>query len=332
MKYIISYQEQSKNICFDELKKLNANFKEIEPLNNSQSLIQLNLPKQEFSRLVKSTPIIFLRHIFSVEYEFAKPFNATKFVKTLELQLDKTKTFSIQFLTNINHKNCETNTQKLAEMLVSKNYLLNVKEPNQIVSVFETENTIYAGIGNIQTNLSSFKAGMPHFSKINNFISRAEFKLLEAIDLANINLSNMKFGADLGASPGGWTKVLANNNIKTHAIDPANLSQDIKNNKNVQHFRMTTEEYLKRFSYKNFDIVVNDMKMDIVLSTDIILDFFQRINNNGIVIMTFKLSKNYNYKQIINCLNKLKQKYTPILARQLFHNRSEITIVLKKNV
>lgn len=332
MKYIISFQEQSKDICFAELKKINANFKEIESLNSNQSLIQLNLPKQELCKIVKTQPIIFLRHIFSVEFEMQKPINLTNFVNNLSKQLNIDKSFSIQFLTNISHNLCQITTQDLANMLTIKNFCLNVKNPEQIISVFETKNSVYAGIGNEQTNLSNFKAGMPHFSKKNNFISRAEYKLLEAIDLAKINITNMKLAADLGAAPGGWTKVLANNNIKTHAIDPASLSPDIKNNKNVQHFRMTTEEYLKRFSYKNFDIIVNDMKMDINLSTDIILNFYDRLNSCGLVIMTFKLTKKISYNQIIQCIKKLQQKYKIILSRQLFHNRSEITVILQKNI
>ena len=143
-------------------------------------------------------------------------------------------------------------------------------------------------------------------------------------------MSNINFACDLGAAPGGWTKVLASANVKTHAIDPASLSPEVLKNSNVQHFRMTTEEYLRKFNHSNFDIIVNDMKRDFSLSSKIILDFYDRLNSGGIFVTTFKLAKNFSYKKISEALNSLTLKYSLVLARQLFHNRSEITVVLKK--
>ena len=331
MKYIISYNEQSKGICFNELKNIHANFKELISLNSEQSIIQLNIPEQELSSLIKKNPIIFTRHIFAIHEELSKPINETEFTNKIINKLNDTKTFSIQFMTNLNRNNCEINVQLIADKICLNNFILNVKNPEQIVSIFETDDKIYLGFGNENTNLSSYKAGMPHFSKKDEFVSRAEYKLLEAINLCKIDLSAMKLGADLGSAPGGWTKVLANHNIETHSIDPASLNPEIKAMPNVKYFRMTTEAYLKKYDYSNFDIVVNDMKMDIVLSTQIIMDFYDRIANKGYVVMTFKLAKNFSYANIVKCLNKLKQKYAIILARQLFHNRSEITVVLQKS-
>ncbi len=331
MKYIISYQSQSKKICFDELSKLNANFKEILTLNDNQSLVQINLPKQELASMVLHSPLIFVRHLIAVENELKKPINYDNLIDLFFKKLNTNKTFSIQFLTNINRENCEINVEELSNKIIMQGFQLNVKNPEQIISIFENKDTIFIGIGNTQTNLSSFKAGMPHFSKKDEFISRAEYKLLEAIDLCSIDLTKMKLGADLGSAPGGWTKVLSSHNIYVHSIDPASLAVEVRALSNVKHFRMTTQEYLQRYNYKNFDIVVNDMKMDIVLSTQIIMDFYDRIANNGYVVMTFKLAKNFSYANIIKCINKLKQKYNLILARQLFHNRSEITVVLQKS-
>lgn len=330
MKYIITYQEQSKNICFNELKKLNANFKEVLALNECQSLIQLNLPENEFAQNVLLTPIIFIRHIMSINYEFEKPVNNNDILKNIFARLNPSKSFSIQFLCNIQRDNCKINIQELAKYIEEKSYILNVKKPQQIVSIFETSTNIYIGIGDEYQNLSTYKAGQPHFSKNFEFVSRAEYKLLEALNLCKIDLSNLKLGADLGSAPGGWTKVLASHNINTHSIDPASLAPDIKAMSNVKYFRMTTQEYLQKYDYDNFDIIVNDMKMDIFPSTQIIMDFYPRLAPNGYVVMTFKLAKNFKYNDIISCINTLKKKYTLLLARQLFHNRSEITVVLKK--
>lgn len=330
MKYIITYQEQSKKLCLAELKKLNANFKELLPLNEYQSLIQLNLPEKEFANNVVDIPLIFVRHIISVNFEFEKQVNMEEILKNIIARLNKNKTFSIQFLTNTQRDDCKINVQSLAGNIEKNGYVLNVKMPQQIVSIYETTEKIYLGFGDENQNLSTYKAGQPHFSKNFEFVSRAEYKLLEALNLCKIDLSKFSKGADLGSAPGGWTKVLASNNINTHSIDPASLAPDIKAMSNVKHFRMTTQEYLQKYNYDNFDIIVNDMKMDIFPSTQIILDFYPRLATNGYVVMTFKLAKNFKYNDIITCINNLKKKYTLLLARQLFHNRSEITVVLKK--
>lgn len=329
MKYIITFNEQSKNLCFNELKSLNANFCELTSLTAEQSLVQIDLLPNSLAEQIYSKPCIFVRHIFCVDDEYKKDeINVLK--NNLLLKLNAKKSFSVQFQTNINHSQCQTNVQQLADFLQQNGNSLNVKNPEQIVSIYETQNCIYCGLGTPWLNLSSFKAGMPHFSKKSAFVSRAEYKLLEAINLCNINLGALKFGADLGSAPGGWTKVLSSFGITTHSIDPASLSPEVKALPNVKHFRMTTEIYLQKFNYSNFDIVINDMKMDIFLSSQIILDFHSRITNGGFVIMTFKLAKNFKYNQIIQCIQKLQEKYKLILARQLFHNRSEITVVLQK--
>ncbi|MBE7082605.1 MAG: hypothetical protein E7378_02905 [Clostridiales bacterium] len=330
MKYIITYNEQAKDLCFMELNKLNKNFDEIQALSNEQSLINIDLELNEFSDIIKNMPIIFLRHIFLVDKIFAKPLNQSEIINLIINNLNINNSYSIQYLSNINFENRAINIGEISEYLNNKNYILNVKNPEQIVSVYETELALMVGFGSSKTNLSRFKGGMPHFSKKQQFVSRAEYKLIEALDLCDINLENMSFACDLGAAPGGWTKVLASANIKTHAIDPASLSPEVLKNENVQHFRMTTEEYLRRFDHSNFDIIVNDMKMDCSLSSKIILDFYDRLNAGGVVVTTFKLAKNFSYKKVSEALAQLTSKYSLVLARQLFHNRSEITVVLKK--
>lgn len=331
MKYIISYNEQSKELCYNELASLNLSFQIIRELNNSQSIVSLCASNLEFLNLIKYKPLIFVRHIIMIENQFSKDANSQTLTDYIKDKLNKKQTYSLQYQTNISFKDKTFNLEEVSNNLNTLGYTLNVKQPDQIVSIYETENSYYISVANKELNLSSYKGGMPHFSKKQEFISRAEYKLQEVINILNLDLTTMKLGADLGSAPGGWTKVLANSGMQVHSIDPANLNKTILANKNVKAFKMTTEKYLDKYNYSNFDIIVNDMKMDINLSSQIILDFYSRLKSDGIVIMTFKLAKDFNYKNIITTINKLKEKYELILARQLFHNRSEITVALKKN-
>jgi len=332
MKYIISYNEQERDLCFNELKNLEKNFNVIKNLNDFQSIINIDLNNVEFVEYANNLPIIFLRHIFFVNREFDIKTSEEKIIDYVFENIDVNKTASIQFQSNKNLDNQKFNARKLAVCLVEKysNILIDVKNPSQIISVYEDEEFVYVGIGNENLNLSNYKGGMPHFSKNYNFVSRAEFKLLEIIDILNLDLSKFEKAIDLGSAPGGWTKVLADKIPEVHSVDPANLDKKVKERKNVKHFNMTTQKYLEKFDYGNFDIITNDMKMDPKESSQIILDFYDRLKQRGYVIMTFKLAKNFNYKSIITNIEKLEQKYSLVLARQLFHNRSEITVVLQK--
>ena len=173
---------------------------------------------------------------------------------------------------------------------------------------------------------------MPHYSssKEYKFVSRAEFKLLEAIECFGLDLSNMKIGADLGSAPGGWTKVLVDNDIKCVSIDPSYLRDEISKNPKVIYYHMKVEEYLLLNDKTQFDIVVNDMKMDVLKSISIVNQFYNKIKDNGIVVITFKLPHEFSYCDLHKCFSAFNG-YTIIGVRQLFHNRSEITVILKKD-
>jgi len=281
---------------------------------------------------INCKPIIFLRHIFLIDIEFKINTDKNEIIDFIYNNIDLKNSFSLQYQSNKNLETQKFSVKNLAVLLFDRNnnILIDVKNPTQIVSIYESENSIFIGVANRILNLSNFKGGMPHFSKKYNFVSRAEFKLLEVIDILNLDLSNFDKAIDLGSAPGGWTKVLADSVKEVHSVDPANLDKKVKERQNVKHFNMTTQKYLEKFDYSNFDIITNDMKMDPKESVQIILDFYDRLKVGGFVVMTFKLPKNFTYKSILQNIESLKEKYQIVLARQLFHNRSEITVVLKK--
>ena len=136
--------------------------------------------------------------------------------------------------------------------------------------------------------------------------------------------------ADLGAAPGGWTNVFLSKGLKVVAIDPANMDSELLKNPNLKHYKEMTQTYLTRNMDTHFDLVVNDMKMDVVQSASITNEFEPVLSEQGLVIMTFKLPNKFSYLNIKHGLEELTKCYDFVTARQLFHNRSEITVLLKK--
>ena len=101
-------------------------------------------------------------------------------------------------------------------------------------------------------------------------VSRAEFKLLEAAELFELSFPARGVALDLGASPGGWTRVLRNHGLDVTAVDPGDLDRHIASDLAVRHVRQTAQTYLATTD-QQFDVILNDMRMDAQVSARIMV-------------------------------------------------------------
>jgi 23S rRNA (cytidine2498-2'-O)-methyltransferase len=190
--------------------------------------------------------------------------------------------------------------------------------------------TAYLGWSRVEDNLSSWAGGMRRFAREEGQISRAEFKLLEAFEVFGIELPPRGVALDLGAAPGGWTRVLRQRQQYVTAVDPGELDPRIAEDRGVRHKRMTAEAYLSG-EPDTFDLIVNDMRMDARDSARLMVSFARQLYPHGIGLMTLKLPETNPQPALDHALNILRQTYVIAGAKQLFHNRSEVTVYLKKN-
>ena len=177
-------------------------------------------------------------------------------------------------------------------------------------------------------NLSDWAGGKRRFAREKGQISRAEFKLLEALELFAIDLPPHSVALDLGAAPGGWTRVLRQKEQFVTAVDPARLHPRVARDSGVRHKQMTAEAYLKA-GPDRFDFIVNDMRLDARDSARLMVAYAPYLYRHGAAIMTLKLPEENREKIIDHTFDILRQAYVIAGARQLFHNRSEITVYLK---
>lgn len=188
------------------------------------------------------------------------------------------------------------------------------------------------GVSQVDENLSGWAGGMRRFAREEGQVSRSEFKLLEAVELFGIPLPERGVALDLGASPGGWTRILRKHGQYVTAVDPGELDARMMEDKGVRHLRMTAEAYLRE-PPDRFDLIVNDMRMDARDSARLMVGYAPYLYRHGAVIMTLKLpersSPAQQRKTLEDALAVVKQKYEVIGARQLFHNRSEVTVALR---
>jgi len=224
--------------------------------------------------------------------------------------------------------------QALAEAFAEETGAVeDIKKPQIIVSILCTMYQCYIGISTAEENLSAWPGGARHFAQTPEQISRAEFKLLEAMEYFDISLEPGEYVLDLGAAPGGWTRLLLEAGMQVVAVDPANLDRRLIGRKGLEHYRGYAEDYVEEAirNRKKFNVIVNDMRMDAREAARGLAYASRCLKNDGFIISVFKLP---HATPTINPLLTLKdalaimsKAYGIVQSHQMFHNRQEVTVV-----
>lgn len=216
--------------------------------------------------------------------------------------------------------------KRLAAILGEWGAPLDVKQPDQILSVVLTPAEAFLGLSLAPENLSDWAGGERRFKREPDQVSRAEFKLLEALETFDLELPAAGLALDMGAAPGGWTRLLAARGLRVIAVDPAELDPRVAALPNVTHIRTTIENYLSQ--RETFDVIVNDMRMDARDSARVMFSAVKLLKPKGFAVMTLKLPEKGMVDVLGQALQVLGAKYRTLGARQLFHNRDEVTVAL----
>jgi 23S rRNA (cytidine2498-2'-O)-methyltransferase len=187
-----------------------------------------------------------------------------------------------------------------------------------------TEHGVSLGVNRTADSLADWPGGRVRLGKRDGQISRAEFKLEELMALGALALPGTGDAVDLGAAPGGWTRLLRAHGLRVHAVDPADLDPRLRGDRGVTHFRTTAGEFL-RTTDRMFDVAVNDMKMEAELTCRVMLDAAERLRPGGLAVVTLKIGARVD--AVRKHLDLLRRRYRIDFARQLHHNRNEVTVV-----
>ena len=136
--------------------------------------------------------------------------------------------------------------QQLAEAIAEETGTVeSIKKPQIVISVLCTPTRCYLGVSPAEENLSAWPGGARHFAQTPEQISRAEFKLLEALETFGVALPSQGLALDLGAAPGGWTRLLLEEGLHVVAVDPAKLDERLAEAPLLEHYRGYAENYLE---------------------------------------------------------------------------------------
>jgi 23S rRNA (cytidine2498-2'-O)-methyltransferase len=217
---------------------------------------------------------------------------------------------------------------RLAAALAGSGAPLDVRRPVEVLSVVLTPDRGYLGLSRAEDNLSDWAGGARRFRRDPQQISRAEFKLLEALEVFGLAPAGAQRVLDLGAAPGGWTRVMRQYGAHVVAVDPAELAPALRGDPGVQHVRELAQDYLPRAEVV-FDVILNDMRMDARDSARVMAAAMARLRPSGWAMMTLKLPRRGIESTMDAALKVLRRSYRIIGVRQLFHNRSEVTVALR---
>ena len=138
---------------------------------------------------------------------------------------------------------------------------------------------------------------------------------------------------DLGAAPGGWTRLLLEAGLHVVAVDPARLDPRLAKQPRLEHYRGYAETYLENAveTHKSFDIIVSDMRMDAREAARLLVQASACLLSDGFIISVLKLPHETPeidpLKNLNEALSLLQRHFAIVQARQLFHNRQEVTVL-----
>ena len=224
--------------------------------------------------------------------------------------------------------------QLLAEAIAEETGAVeSIKKPQVIVSLLCSMEKAYLGISLTTDNLSDWPGGARHFAHLPEQISRAEFKLLEALEVFGVTLPSQGLALDLGAAPGGWTRMLLEAGMQVVAVDPAKLDARLLRQPRLDHYRGYAEDYLEEAIKRRgkFNVITNDMRMDAREAARLLVQASACLLSDGFFISALKLPHETSeidpLKNLNEALSLLQRHFAIVQARQLFHNRQEVTVL-----
>ncbi|MEV6287559.1 SAM-dependent methyltransferase [Kribbella sp. NPDC051770] len=216
----------------------------------------------------------------------------------------------------------------LDEALGARGIAVSRAEQDVVVSCFVSQRQVLIGLNRLADSLADWPGGRMRLARSDDRVSRSEFKLEEAIRTFHLGLKPGGKGLDLGASPGGWTRILRQYEQEVWSVDPGALDPRLDSDRRIHHVATTAGEFFRRNDVR-FDVVVNDMRMDQVMSARVMLDAVPHLRRGALAVVTLKGGGRNPLDAARRGMDVLAKEYDVLHARQLHHNRREITVVAR---
>jgi 23S rRNA C2498 (ribose-2'-O)-methylase RlmM len=119
-------------------------------------------------------------------------------------------------------------------------------------------------------------------------VSRAENKLEELVDRANLDFTSVQLALDVGAAPGGWSNYLAQQGVsRVIAVDNGQLRCS---SPAIEHWKMLGQKAVEILISReeHIDLYVCDANIPPKVTVDIFQTAFPLMSKGGIFVLTLK--------------------------------------------
>lgn len=231
--------------------------------------------------------------------------------------LEESEEKEIEEVEVVSDKDKKVSTAKLSQTLILQIWA-------------DSKESIYISAATPANGVIPHEAGVVRMKKIHGAPSRSSSKLVEALKLMLVKPQKGETGVDLGAAPGGWTYVMAFHGVSMTAVDHANMAlpKDKKITGKVTHLK---ENGLKYMPSQVVDWLCCDMVMPASQTIEVLRTWIEAERMKRFVV-NIKLPEQQSWPSVQAALDLLEatakqQKWSDLKARQLFHDRNEITLM-----
>jgi tRNA(Ser,Leu) C12 N-acetylase TAN1/23S rRNA U2552 (ribose-2'-O)-methylase RlmE/FtsJ len=282
---------------------------------------------------LRNAETLYVSHVYPVQAEVkiaSGKEGIPRFFAPLADKIKATDSFAVRCQRRGRHDFSSRDVEKQLGSMLEKSTgaTVDLKNPGKIVVVQIFQNKAFVGVTEAVNLLVKPIRVFRKYGKGERPLTRAEHKLKEAIEAFNVEVKPDYEVLDLGAAPGGWTKILASSARRVVAVDPACLSSKVFSLPNVVHLQCKAGEIPESVGF--FDLVTNDMNIAPSESARIMVAVASHLRKNGTGIMTVKFVTRRRKKHVEETLEILKEKYTGFKTKRLPHNRYETTVYMKK--
>lgn len=237
-------------------------------------------------------------------------------------------------------KFCRKFTVPLRASLRENKILLNYESPKRpVVHVFFiAPGTCYVGYSLPQNN-SPFYMGIPRLKFPADAPSRSTLKLEEAFhvfipaDEWDERLGSGMWAVDLGACPGGWTYQLVKRSMMVYAVDNGPMAPSLMGTGQVTHCREDGFRFRpprSNISWLVCDMVEKPVRVASLMSEWLVNGWCRE------AIFNLKLPMKKRYEEVTQNLAMIDATLkehginAQIQARQLYHDREEVTVHVRR--
>jgi 23S rRNA (cytidine2498-2'-O)-methyltransferase len=346
---ILTSSEEFSEAAVQEARQADPKVRLERTLTPGVSLISSSMDFENLAGVLSLLEPVFVRHICPVYgtiplenslADLPKLAQAISQLPKISEHLDEGTPFSVQVRFVDDNPNRAYSAfavkEEVAGMVIGQTAAIeNVKSPEIVISAVIGDREAFYGVSYVEENLSSWAGGMRRYARDDGQVSRAEFKILEALEIFGLTLPESGTALDLGAAPGGWSRVLLAAGLHVIAVDPAELDPRLLENPNIEHYHGHADEYLRiaLLQKREFEIIVSDLRMDAWLAAEVMGRARNLLVPNGFAFTTLKLPHAAPRQDPVlimkRALDTLRRFYPTVRAKQLFHNRQEVMVLLK---